>query len=95
MNLEINEREKTVLLTALDNLRDLKQRSLIGTNDERAVFKALNQYDILAAPHTLMHSLSLLSKLTGRPIEHFTRNPSQDPQPKTHEPAKQEPSSAP
>lgn len=95
MNLDINDREKTVLLTALDNLRELKQLSLIGTNDERAAFKALNQYDLLASSHTLMHSLSLLSKLTGRPIEHFTRNPSQDPQPKTHEPDKEEPSSAP
>jgi hypothetical protein len=92
MNLEINDRETTVLLTALDLLRDSKQRAIIG--DETA-FKQVNQYDLLAPQHTLMHTLTLMSKLTKQPVEYFTRNPSQNPTPQTHEEPATKPSSTP
>lgn len=82
----LNEREQTVVATALEQLRDIKQRSIIGTDEERASFKKINQFDNLAPQHTLMHVLTLLAKLTGKPVEHFAnQNPSQNPPPKTHE----------
>src|SRR5947207_1985358 len=84
MNLEVNDREITVLLTALDLLRDTKQKAIIGSPAERKAFKAINEYDLIAPQHTLMHVLALLAKITKKPIEYFTRNPSQNPNPKTH-----------
>jgi hypothetical protein len=95
MNLEINDRSKTVLLAALDLFRDSKQRSIIGSEEERKAFKTLNQYDLLSPQHALMEVLSLMARVSGKPVEHFVQNPSQNPQPKTHEPAKPQPSSAP
>jgi hypothetical protein len=96
MNLEVNDRETTVLLTALDLLRDSKQRAIIGDETEQTAFKQVNQYDLLAPQHTLMHTLTLMSKITKQPVEYFTRNPSQNPTPQTHEqPESPKPSTAP
>lgn len=88
MNLPpLNDREQQVVLTALELLRETKQLSIIGSEAERKALKQINQYDLLAPQHTLMHTLTLLSKMTGKPVEHFAnRNPSQNPQPKTHNP---------
>jgi hypothetical protein len=86
MTLELNDREQGVVLAALEQFRSLKQESIAGNDLARKSFKSLNEYDLLAPPHALMHTLTLMSRITKRPVEHFANpNPSQQPQPKTHE----------
>jgi hypothetical protein len=84
-DIQLNDREQQIALVAFENLRDLKQRALLGTPDEQKAFKQINQYDLLDSKHTLMHCLSLLSKLTGQPLANFTNpNPSQTQTAQTH-----------
>jgi|GraSoiStandDraft_46_1057282.scaffolds.fasta_scaffold28228_6 hypothetical protein len=90
MTLELNDREEGVVLAALEQFRSLKHESIIGNEVARKAFKSLNQYDLLAPQHALMHTLTLMSRITKKPVEHFANpNPSQQPQPKTHEPTEQ------
>jgi hypothetical protein len=90
MTLELNDREQGVVLAALEQFRELKQKAIIGEESQRRVFKTLNEYDLLAPQHALMHTLTLMSRITKKPVEHFANpNPSQQPQPKTHEPTDQ------
>jgi hypothetical protein len=93
MNIEINDREKTVIVASLELMRSVKQEQI--TNPEPGKPISINEHDRLDVRHTLMHTLTLLAKLLNKPLEYFTKNPSQDPLPKTHAPAKDEPSTAP
>jgi hypothetical protein len=87
MTLELNDREQGVVLAALEQFRDIKHKAIIGENAQRQAFKTINEYDLLAPQHALMHTLTLLSRITKKPVEHFANpNPSQQAQPKTHEP---------
>lgn len=85
MNLSLNDRQTTTVLTALELLRSVKQLSIFGTDEEKSYPKQINQYDLLAREHTLMHTLTLLSKMTGKPVEYFSHNPSQAKPESTHE----------
>jgi hypothetical protein len=64
-----SDRERQVILTALELLRTTKQEQ-IEIQDARPV----NQYDLLDRQHCLMHTLTAMSKLTKQPVESF-RNP--------------------
>lgn len=86
MTLELNGREQGVVLAALEQFRNIKHDAILGNEIVRAHFKTINEYDLLAPQHALMHTLTLMSRITKRPVEHFANpNPSQLPQPKTHE----------
>lgn len=83
MTLELNDREQGVVMAALEQFRDIKQKTLTG---EYQNFNTTNEYDLLAPAHALMHTLTLMSRITKKPVEHFANaNPSQLPPPKTHE----------
>lgn len=86
MTLELNDREQGVVLAALEQFRSIKHDAIVGDADARAHFKTLNAYDLLAPHHALMHTLTLMSRMTKKPVEHFANpNPSQNLPPKTHE----------
>jgi hypothetical protein len=81
----ITDREKQVILAALDAQRESVQAYLFDKSPVKQNYKPRNSYDILAPEHTLMHTLTLMAKLTNQPIAHFTNpHPSQQPEPKTH-----------
>lgn len=85
MTLELNDREQGVVLAALDQFRDIKHKAIIGEDSQRQAFKTINEYDLLAPQHALMHTLTLMSRITKKPVEHFANlNPSQLPQPEFH-----------
>lgn len=76
MNLQLSDREKQIILTALEHLKTVKLAQ-VGTK----VYVQLNEYDIISQQHTVMHTVKLLARITARPIEHFM-NPLQDITPK-------------
>jgi hypothetical protein len=82
MNIEINDREKTVIVASLELMRSVKQEQI--TNPEPGKPVSINEHDRLDAKHTLMHTLTLLAKLLNKPLEYFTKNPSQNAQPSEH-----------
>lgn len=85
MKLELNDREEGVVLAALDQFRDIKHKAILGEDLQRKAFKQINEYDMLAPQHALMHTLTLMSRITKKPVEHFANpNPSQLPQPEFH-----------
>lgn len=91
MNLHISDREKQVITAALETFRSRKQGVILSApQDDRSkaakeIRQPENEYDILSAEHSLMHAITLMSKLTDKPIAYFTNaNPSQNPQPTTH-----------
>lgn len=91
MNLQITDREKQVIITALEKFRSIKQATievapstLANDTKNMRLYQELrqpeNEYDILSAEHSLMHTLTLLARLTDKPIAHFANpQPSQDP----------------
>lgn len=91
MNLHLTDREKQAFTAALESFRSRKQAALEASQNQprnvvEEIRKPENQYDILSVEHSLMHAITVLSKLTGQPITHFANpNPSQTPPPKTHE----------
>lgn len=85
MTLNLSDREKMVVTAALEFFRRAKQNSIIAGPNQLPFKNSTSEYDLLSAPHTLMHTLTLLAQLTGKPIAYFTNpNPSQQPMPKTH-----------
>ena len=90
MNLYLTDREKQTVTAALESLRSRKQAVIqtsaaFSKQDQKELRQPENEYDILSAEHTLMHAITLLSKLTSRPIAFFANpNPSQLPEPKVH-----------
>lgn len=92
MNLQITDREKQALLAALESQRSKKQAVIESCGatavaaDRQEFRRPDNSYDILNTEHTLMHTISVMAKLTGNPIAYFMNpNPSQDPPLKTHD----------
>jgi hypothetical protein len=78
MQFELNDREQGVVVAALEQYRDIKHKAIMGTPEEVASFKTVNEYDLLSPQHALMHTLTLLSKLLKKPVEHFANpQPSQ------------------
>lgn len=103
MNLHITDREQQVLKAALESQRSRKHavvEKAPGRKQGQPPPKGMtvaewvelrqpdNEYDILVTEHTLMHTISMLSKLTGQPPTHFMNpNPSQDKPVQTHDEA--------
>lgn len=67
-----NDRETQVIKVALQNLINIQKNRI----DNGALIEPLNEFDILAPRHTLMHALTALEKLTKSPIRHYM-NPNQ------------------
>lgn len=87
MTLYLSDREKQVVLAALEFFRRAKQGSILPAPEQLPMpfASATSEYDLLSPQHTLMHTLKLLSTITQKPIEHFANpNPSQDPPTSTH-----------
>jgi len=92
MNLQMSDRQKQTIIAALESFRSRKQANITASAEykkDSLSYKEIrqpeNEYDILSAEHSLMHSITLLASLTSQPIAFFANpNPSQLPQPKTH-----------
>lgn len=107
MNIQITDREAQALKAALESQRSRKQAvieaapaSVAADMKKTHLYKEIrqpdNEYDILSTEHTLMHTISMLAKITGLPVAHFMNpNPSQDTPKATHEPEEQHPKSNP
>lgn len=78
------DQELQVIKVALEFLRNAKQQSLTPVEKGGLPFAKVNEYDILSVPHTLMYTITALSKLTGQPIAHFANNPN-NPSPEEKE----------
>ena len=73
----LTNQEMQCLRIALELLRSVKQQQ-VSDNKLKA---PVNEFDLLDSRHTLMHTLTALSKLTQKPIAHFSGpNPSQTPE---------------
>lgn len=76
MNLPLSDPQKQTVIAALEFFRNAKQLSL---SEKNYPFQKTSEYDLLSVEHSLMHSITLLAKLTDRPLEHFANpNPSQN-----------------
>lgn len=64
MNIQLSDKETQIATAAIEHLRQTKT-ALKG--------QQLNQYDLLDYGHTQAICVSLLSKLTGRPIGDFVK----------------------
>jgi hypothetical protein len=87
MELRLTDPQVTVIKAALEFFRNAKQQSFGPPESNPLPFAGkVNEFDLLSPQHTLMHTITLLSKLTGNPVAYYVNpNPSQLPQPKTHE----------
>lgn len=87
MTLNLSDREKIITIAALEFFRRAKQGSITPGPNQLPFKNATSEYDLLNAHHTLMHILTLLARLTGKPVTHFANpNPSQQPTPAVHLP---------
>jgi len=92
MNLQLSDRQKQTVITALESFRSRKQAQIVASAEykkDSPTYKEIrqpeNEHDILSAEHSLMNAITLLSTLTNQPIAHFANpNPSQLPEPKVH-----------
>jgi hypothetical protein len=70
------DRELQILRVSLELLRQTKQEQITSESET----PPLNEFDLLEPRHTLMHTLTALSKITGLPVQYFQNpNPSQTP----------------
>lgn len=67
MQLQLSDRQKQVVIIALEMLRQEKQKAIA----EQKPHEQINEYDIISDSHALMHSITLLHNLTGQPMTHF------------------------
>ncbi len=78
MDLHITEREESVILAALDFFQRAKRKTV----NKELPFEKVSEYDLLSPQHAAMSALTIMTKMTKKPVEYFINpNPSQLPQP--------------
>lgn len=75
-NLHLTDREQQTVRAALEEWRKIKADEVAAQ-----IYTQRNEYDILSPAHSLMHTLSILSSITGLPLAHFTNALQQDAKP--------------
>ena len=74
MDLHLTEREESVVLAALDFFQRAKRQTV--TN--KLPFEKVSEYDLLSPQHAAMSALTIMTKLSKKPVEYFINpNPSQ------------------
>jgi hypothetical protein len=77
MDLHLSEREESVVLAALDFFQRAKRKTV----SDQLPFEKVSEYDLLSPQHAAMSALTVMTKMTKKPVEYFVNpNPSQLPQ---------------
>lgn len=61
------DKETQAIKVALSVVNDILQERI----HNKEPYKPMNEYDIMDPRHTLMHTLTALSKITKLPVTHF------------------------
>src|SRR4051812_42410360 len=76
MTQHFSDRQIQVIKIGLETLRQIKQDQCTNVTPKQPI----NEFDIIQSEHTLMESMALLSRLTGKPVSYFANpHPSQTP----------------
>lgn len=77
MQLNLTEREESVVLAALDFFQRAKRKVV----SDKLPLEKVSEYDLLSPQHAAMSALTVMTKLSKKPVEYFINpSPSQHPQ---------------
>lgn len=72
MDIHLTEREESVVLAALDFFQRAKRK----VTSEGLPFTKVSEFDLLSPGHAAMSALTVMAKLSKKPVEYFM-NPQQ------------------